>query len=72
MLSQCLFGMEMVHFLSRKKALFGQLASRVIPLDYCNQIFLTLNATKNPIQEQQKSLRKCLGGKVKEKGMNVF
>lgn len=64
-LSWCLFGMETVCFPSRKKALFGRLASRINPLDYCNQVFLTLNAMKNPIQEQQKSLRKCLVAKVK-------
>lgn len=39
-LSQCLFGMEMVHFPSRKKSFFGKLTSRVNPLDYCNQVFL--------------------------------
>lgn len=71
-LSRCLFGMEKVHFPSRKKALIGQLASSVNPLDYCNQVFLTLNAMKNPMQEQQKSLRKCLLAKVKGKGINVF
>lgn len=42
------------------KPLLGQLASRVKPLDYCKQIFLTLNAVKDPIQEKQKSLRKPL------------
>lgn len=27
---------------------------------------------ENPIQEQEKSLRKCLVAKVKEKGINIF
>lgn len=42
------------------KPLLDQLASRIKPLDHCNQIFLTLNAVKNPTEEQQKSLRKPL------------
>lgn len=35
------------------KPLLGQLASRVKPLDYCNQIFLTLNAVKTQFKNNR-------------------